>query len=48
MVENYRKKYLTILEFSDFFEAYSDSFLKMLRLQLDRIESEVSNPSITR
>ncbi|ALO27495.1 MULTISPECIES: TolC family protein [Leptospira] len=39
MVENYRKKYLTILEFSDFFEAYSDSFLKMLRLQSDRIGS---------
>nr|WP_244247522.1 TolC family protein [Leptospira yasudae] len=39
MVENYRKKYLTILEFADFFEAYSDSFLKMIRLQSDRIES---------
>ncbi|MDV6237155.1 TolC family protein [Leptospira ellisii] len=39
MVENYRKKYLTILEFADFFEAYSDSFLKMIRLQTDRIES---------
>ncbi|WP_249262234.1 hypothetical protein [Leptospira alexanderi] len=39
MLENYRKKYLTILEFADFFEAYSDSFLKMLRLQSDRIGS---------
>lgn len=39
MIENYRKKYLTILEFADFFESYSDSFLKMIRLQSDRIES---------
>ncbi|PJZ31243.1 TolC family protein [Leptospira kmetyi] len=39
MVENYRKKYLTILEFADFFEAYSDSFLKMIRLQSDRVET---------
>ncbi|WP_061249182.1 TolC family protein [Leptospira alstonii] len=39
MVENYRKRYLTILEFADFFEAYSDSFLKMIRLESDRIES---------
>ncbi|EQA60400.1 hypothetical protein [Leptospira alexanderi] len=39
MLENYRKKYLTILEFADFFEAYSDNFLKMLRLQSNRIGS---------
>ncbi|EMJ92594.1 TolC family protein [Leptospira alstonii] len=41
MVENYRKRYLTILEFADFFEAYSDSFLKMIRLESDRIGSKV-------
>lgn len=39
MIENYKKKYLTILEFADFFESYSDSTLKMIRLQSDRIEA---------
>ncbi|TGK15715.1 TolC family protein [Leptospira fluminis] len=39
MTENYKKKYITILEFSDFFEAYSDSMLKMIRLQSERVET---------
>ncbi|TGK00978.1 TolC family protein [Leptospira semungkisensis] len=44
MIENYKKKYLTILEFADFFESYSESTLKMIRLQSDRIEAvEVLN-----
>ncbi|WP_232224667.1 TolC family protein [Leptospira fainei] len=42
MIENYRKKYITILEFADFFESYSDSTLNMIRLQSDRIEAAES------
>ncbi|TGK62580.1 TolC family protein [Leptospira wolffii] len=39
MIENYKKRYITILEFSDFFESYSDSTIKMIRLRSDRIDA---------
>ncbi|EQA36340.1 outer membrane efflux protein [Leptospira inadai serovar Lyme str. 10] len=42
MIENYGKKYITILEFADFFESYSESTLNMIRLQSDRIEAAES------
>lgn len=47
MIENYRKKYITILQFADFYESYSDSIVKAIRLNSDLIESmEILNSSI--
>lgn len=39
MVMAYEKKYITILEFADFFETYRSSTVEMLKLQIDRMEA---------
>ncbi|MBP7280429.1 MAG: TolC family protein [Leptospiraceae bacterium] len=39
MISNYEKRYLTIIEFADFFETYRSSVQQMLKLQIDRVES---------
>ncbi|MCE9501851.1 MAG: channel protein TolC, partial [Leptospira sp.] len=39
MIKNYDKKYLTIIEFADFFETYRTSILQMIKLQTDRVEA---------
>ncbi len=39
MISNYEKRYLTILEFADFYEAYRSTIVQLLNLQKDRIES---------
>ena len=39
MISNYEKRYLTIIEFADFFETYRSSIQQMLKLQIDRVES---------
>lgn len=39
MILSYEKRYITILEFADFFETYRSSIVEMLRLQTDRMEA---------
>ncbi|TGN19513.1 TolC family protein [Leptospira idonii] len=39
MIMSYEKKYITILEFADFFETYRSSVVEMLKLQTDRMEA---------
>ncbi|MCZ8155057.1 MAG: TolC family protein [Leptospira sp.] len=39
MIMSYEKKYITILEFADFFETYRTSVVEMLKLQTDRMEA---------
>ncbi|MBE7411355.1 MAG: TolC family protein [Leptospiraceae bacterium] len=39
MIKNYEKRYLTIIEFADFFETYRTSILQMIKLQTDRVEA---------
>ncbi|WP_243393355.1 TolC family protein [Leptospira perolatii] len=39
MIESYEKRYISILEFADFFETYRSSTVEMLRLQTDRMEA---------
>jgi cobalt-zinc-cadmium efflux system outer membrane protein len=39
MVFSYEKKYITILEFADFFETYRNSIVEILKLQIDRMEA---------
>jgi len=39
MVENYKKRYITIIEFADFFESYRTSMQNMIQLQIERIEA---------
>ncbi len=39
MVSNYQKRYLTIIEFADFFETYRNSIIQVLRLQTERISA---------
>lgn len=39
MISSYEKKYITILEFADFFETYRTSVVEMLRLQTDRMDA---------
>lgn len=39
MISNYEKRYLTVIEFADFFETYRSSVQQMLKLQIDRVES---------
>jgi len=36
---SYERKYITILEFADFFETYRSSVVEMLKLQTDRMEA---------
>ncbi|EPG67702.1 TolC family protein [Leptospira wolffii] len=39
MILSYEKRYISILEFADFFETYRSSIVEMLRLQTDRMEA---------
>lgn len=39
MIKNYEKRYLTVIEFADFFETYRTSILQMIKLQTDRVEA---------
>lgn len=39
MIKNYEKRYLTIIEFADFYEAYRASLVSMLKLQTERLNS---------
>lgn len=39
MVSNYQKKYLTIIEFADFFETYRNSIIQVLKLQTERVQA---------
>lgn len=39
MIMSYERKYITILEFADFFETYRTSVVEMLKLQTDRMEA---------
>ncbi|HMW06103.1 MAG TPA: TolC family protein [Leptospiraceae bacterium] len=39
MISNYEKRYLTVIEFADFFETYRTSVQQMLKLQIDRVDS---------
>ncbi|MDX1960533.1 MAG: TolC family protein [Leptospiraceae bacterium] len=39
MVSNYQKRYLTIIEFADFFETYRNSIIQVLKLQTERIQA---------
>jgi outer membrane protein, heavy metal efflux system len=39
MVSNYQKRYLTIIEFADFFETYRNSIIQVLKLQTERISA---------
>jgi outer membrane protein TolC len=39
MIQNYEKRYLTIIEFADFFETYRSSIQQILKLQLERAEA---------
>ncbi|HMV79700.1 MAG TPA: TolC family protein [Leptospiraceae bacterium] len=36
MISNYQKRYLTIIEFADFFETYRTSIINLLKLQTER------------
>jgi outer membrane protein TolC len=39
MVFSYEKKYISILEFADFFETYRNSVVEILKLQIDRMDA---------
>ncbi|WP_246032133.1 TolC family protein [Leptospira fluminis] len=39
MILSYEKRYISILEFADFFETYRSSIVEMLRLQTDRMDA---------
>lgn len=39
MILSYEKRYITILEFADFFETYRSSIVEMLKLQTDRMDA---------
>lgn len=39
MVSNYQKRYLTIIEFADFFETYRNSIIQVLKLQTERVQA---------
>ncbi|RHX79176.1 channel protein TolC [Leptospira yasudae] len=39
MILSYEKRYITILEFTDFFETYRSSVVEMLKLQTDRMDA---------
>lgn len=39
MTENYRKRYLSILEFADFYETYLNSLREIVRLEIDRVDA---------
>lgn len=39
MILSYEKKYISILEFADFFETYRSSIVEMLKLQVDRMDA---------
>nr|WP_232224603.1 TolC family protein [Leptospira fainei] len=39
MILSYEKRYISVLEFADFFETYRSSIVEMLRLQTDRMDA---------
>ena len=39
MISNYQKRYLTIIEFADFFETYRNTIVNILKLKTERAES---------
>ena len=39
MISNYEKRYVTIIEFADFFETYRSSIQQMIRLQTERMDA---------
>lgn len=46
MILSYEKRYITILEFADFFETYRSSVVEMLKLQTDRMDA-IENVNFT-
>lgn len=39
MISNYEKRYLTVIEFADFFETYRNSIVQIIKIQTDRIDA---------
>lgn len=39
MISNYEKRYLTVIEFADFFETYRNSIVQIIKIQIDRIDA---------